>query len=345
MTHEHKDGCCGGSNKEECKTSCCGGPRGWVTGLSVVVAIAAVAWGMSANGGMPMGKPNVDTSTLIKGEDTAVAKINGDTVRKSDVALAIRDMGANVPPENIDQVIPAFTEQYINLRLLGDAAEKEGLAKENEVKMQLTAAREQIVRAAYLRQLFDGKVTEDTLKAAYKAKYEDQPMPEEVRARHILVETEDKAKQLISQLNAGASFDKVAADNSKDPSAQRGGDLGYFTQGEMVKEFADAAFAMRPGQMTQAPVKTQFGWHVIKVEDKRTRKKPTYEEAKASLEQEARQAILDAKLAELRAAAKVEILNATAPAAGAPAAAPADASAPAAAPAAAPAPASVPAAE
>lgn len=345
MTHEHKDGCCGSSNKDECKTSCCG-PRGWVTGLAVVVAIGAVAWGMNAqnNAGMPTSKPNVDTSNLIKGEDTVVAKVNGSDVRKSDVAAAIREMGAQVPAENMDQVIPAFTEQYINLRLLGDAAEKEGVAKEDEVKAQLVAAREQIVRAAYLRNLFDGKVTEDTLKAAYKAKFEDQPMPEEVRARHILVETEDKAKELISQLNAGASFEKVAADNSKDPSAQRGGDLGFFTQTEMVKEFADAAFGMRNGQMTQAPVKTQFGYHIIKVEEKRTRKKPTFEEAKVSLEQEARQVILDAKLAELRAAAKVEILNATAPAAGAAAPAPADASAPAAAPApeAAPAPAPAP---
>jgi len=335
MTHEHKDGCCGtGANKEECKTGCCSSRN--VTLLAVLVAIASLGYAFyTKSNSIPTSmdaQPKVDTSTLITGEDTVVARVNGKDVKKSEVAMAIKELGANVPPENLDQILPAFVDQYINLRLLNEAADKEGVDKDTEVQQQLYTSRDQIVRAAYLRKLFEGQLSDDALKATYKSKYEDQPMGEEMRARHILVDDEAKAKDLIVQLQNGASFEKLASENSKDPSAARGGDLGYFVRTEMVKEFADAAFAMAPGQLSAAPVKTQFGWHVIKVEDKRNRAKPTFEEAKTSLEQESRQALLDAKLQELRAQAKIENLLTTpaaTPADGA-APAPADASAPAA---------------
>ncbi|MCB1537360.1 MAG: peptidylprolyl isomerase [Rhodospirillales bacterium] len=343
MTHEHKDGCCGGAGKEQ-GAGCCSTSSNWVTWVAVIVAIGALVYAGTHSGGK-MGsagaKPKVDVSTLIEGQDVTVATINGKPVKKSDVALAIRDMGANVPPKNIDQIIPAFLEQYVNLQLINDAAEKAGTEKEADVQAQIANARDQIVRAAYLKSLFDGKIADDQLKAAYKAKYEDQPMPEEVHARHILVDSEDKARDLIAQLDHGANFEKLASDFSKDPSSARGGDLGYFTKGEMVKEFGDAAFALKPGQITQQPVKTQFGWHVIEVLDKRQRAKPSFEEAKAALEQEARQAILDGKIQDLRKNANIVVEDAGKPQQGA-AGAPVDGSAPA-DPTAAPAPAPAPA--
>lgn len=315
MTHGEHGGCCGGAGKTEAEKSggCCGsGAKGgcnFVTVAAVAVAIAALAYaGMNPGGDVGYAKPKIDASKLITGEDTVVAKYNGEDVHKSDIAQTVQELGANVPPENVDKILPAFTEQYINLRLLSDAAEKEGIAKETDVQAQLAASRDQIVRAAYLRKLFDGAASEDKLKAEYKKKFEDQPMPEEVRARHILVDSEDKAKDLIKKLKEGASFDKLAAENSKDPSAKNGGDLGYFTQADMVKPFGDAAFAMAVGSISKEPVKTQFGWHVIKVEDKRKRAKPSFEESKAALEQTINQELLEAKLAELRKASKVEIL-------------------------------------
>lgn len=336
MTHGEKGGCCGGSaantdKKGECcdtnKGGCCNGSSGkMVTILSVAVAIGALAYAASKDGGMAtpsMSKPKVDVSALIKGEDSVVATLNGKDIKKSDVALAIKDLGANVPPENVDQILPAFLEQYINLQLINEAAAKEGILKDAEVQTQIVSSQDQIIRAAYLRKMFDGKLTEDSIKAAYKAKYEDQPMPQEVKASHILVDDEATAKDMIAKLNAGANFAKLAEDNSKDPSAKRGGDLGYFVQTDMVKEFGDAAFAMAVGSVSKEPVKTQFGWHVIKLEDKRQRTKPSFEEAKATLEQEARQAMLDAKLNELRAAAKIEVKGAAQQAGAAPEAAPA----------------------
>lgn len=351
MTHGEHGGCCGGASNTKKDGDCCntgksggccsGGSRSWITGLAVIVAVGAVAYAATKDGGMPSkpAKAKVDVASLIKGEDTVVAKMNGKPIKKSDVAAAIKEMGANVPAESIDAILPVFLEQYINLRLLNDAAAKAGLAKDADVQNQVATAQEQIMRAAYLRQLFEGKISEDAIKAGYKAKYEDQPMPEEVRARHILVDDEAKAKDIIAKLQGGANFEKLATEASKDPSAQRGGDLGYFVKTDMVKEFGEAAFSMPVGSVSKEPIKTQFGWHVVKVEDKRLRAKPSFEEAKQSLEQEARQAILDAKLTELREAAKIEVEDAAkkkdeaAPAAAAP-----SSEAPAAAPAVEPAP-------
>ncbi len=328
MTNEHggccggaakeatkKDGCCGGGEKQG--GSCCSGGKSgsMITVLAVAVAIGAVAYAVGNKGGHDAAAPlsKAEVEKLIKGDDAIVAKLNGHDIHKSDVALAIKELGANVPAENIDAVLPAFVDQYINLKLISSAAGKDGVAKDPEVKRQISNAEDQIIRAAYLRKVFDGKLSDDDLKKAYADQFEGKPMPEEVRARHILVDDEAKAKDIIARLNAGESFEKLAAENSKDPSAQRGGDLGYFTKADMVKEFGDAAFSMRPGSISQTPVKTQFGWHIIKVEDKRQRKKPTFDEAKPMLEQQARQALLDAKLTGLRSAAKIEVEDAYKP--------------------------------
>lgn len=343
MTHDHKDGCCGGHNATEgkqCKTGCCGSARNLVTAASIVLAIAGLGYGFvqhsnAQKGAVLIEKPKADAEALVVGEDTVIAEIDGKDVRKSDVAQTIKELGANVPPAAVDQILPAFTEQYINLQLINKAATKTDVLKDPQVRTQLANSQEQILRAAYLNSLFEGQITEDTLKAAYKAKYEDAPLPTEVHARHILVDSKDKADALLTQIKGGANFEKLASENSKDPSAARGGDLGYFTKAEMVPEFGTAAFDMSKGEVSSAPVKTQFGWHILQVLDKRTRVKPSYEEAKPALEQEARQVILDAKLKELREEADVKIMTPPAPPAveatpvdAAPAAAPAAESAP-----------------
>lgn len=320
--HSHGGGCCGGTgngtDQKACKSKCCKSTI--AVGLSLAVAAAALIFAFTTHSAATKGeilikKPRPDVSTLIAGEDTVVAKVDGDSIHKSDVAQTIKELGANVPPAAIDQILPAFTEQYVNLQLINKAAVKADVLNDPEVQLQMANSQEQILRAGYLRKLFDGQITEDSLKEAYKAKYESGELPTEVHARHILVDSEAKAKALIAQLQGGANFEKLASENSKDPSAARGGDLGYFTQAEMVPEFGAAAFAMNKGSISDAPVKTQFGWHVIQVLDKRTRAKPSFEEAKGPLEQESRQKLLDAKLKELREKADVEIL--TAPAANA----------------------------
>lgn len=320
---ENKDACCSGHGSDKhgegkhgahakCTTSCCGVARNWITGVAVAVAVAAVVYAGTSERGMDAAPAKLtaeQVATLIQGDDSVVARLNGRDIYKSQVAAAIRELGANVPPENVDQVLPAFIQQYINLQLINDAAKAAGVTKDETVRSQISNSREQIVRAAYMRDLFEGAVSDDVLRQAYQARYEAQPMPQEVHARHILVDDEALARDIIAQLKGGANFAKLAEAHSKDPTASRAGDLGYFVQAEMVPEFGEAVFAMKSGELTEQPIRTQFGWHVVKVEDKRQRVKPSYEEARVTLDQEARQAILDAKLNELRAAAKIELLG------------------------------------
>lgn len=311
MTTEHKDACCGGHGSEK-KATCCGGARNWMTAAAIAVAVAAVVYAASgrSESNAPVKLSAEQVSSLIQGDDTVVAKLNGRKIYKSEVAAAIRELGANVPPENVDQVLPAFIDQYVNLQLINQAAKEAGIAKDETVASQIANSREQIIRAAYMRGLFDGAVSEEALQQAYSLRYESQPMPTEVHARHILVNDEAQARDIIARLQAGGDFAKLAEEFSKDPTASRGGDLGYFVQAEMVPEFGEAVFSMNKGQLSSEPVKTQFGFHVVKIEDKRQRVKPAFEDARQALDQEARQAVLDAKLAELREKAKVELVEA-----------------------------------
>jgi len=326
--------CCSAGGK------CCRDWRTIITGLSVVVAIGAVSYALVKKNESPSYaalKSEVKAEKMFEGDDKVVLKIDGENVHKSDIYALAKEVAPNIPAEAMTQMYPMFVEQYINVTLMNRAAEKEGVDNSKEVRAQLALARDQIVRAEFLRKLFADKITDDMVKQAYKVKYEDAGPQEEIRARHILVDSEDKAKDIIAKLNAGESFESLAKENSKDGTAQRGGDLGYFKKTDMVKEFADAAFALGKGQYTKTPVKSQFGWHVIKVEDKRTAKTPTMDEAKPMLEQEIRQAVLEGVLRDMREKAKVEVVDedlkknapaeAPAPAAGTPA--PADAAAPA----------------
>src|SRR5262249_9671297 len=148
---------------------------------------------------------------------------------------------------------------------------------------------------------------DDMLKARYQDFLKKNPPEPEVHARHILVQSEDEAKAVIKELEAGKPFEQVAAERSKGSSGQNGGGLGYFTEKDMVPEFAQAAFAMKPGEFSKTPVKTQFGWHVIKVEDRRDRQPPSFEEAKPQLENDLQQELVQALVQDLRKGAKIEM--------------------------------------
>jgi len=150
------------------------------------------------------------------------------------------------------------------------------------------------------------KVSDDVLKKKYDAFIKENPPQEEVRARHILLKTEKEANDALAELKKGADFAAVAKSKSTDGSARDGGDLGYFSRGDMVAEFSDAAFAMKPGEVSKAPVKSQFGWHLIKVEDRRLSTAPSFEETKDQLRTEVSQEMAGELVEELRGKAKVE---------------------------------------
>ena len=157
----------------------------------------------------------------------------------------------------------------IDVKMLAKKAEEAGLQKSEEFKREMQFTRERTLHNLYFKNKIVDTISDADIKARYDKEIAAQAPEEEVKARHILVKTKKEAEDIIKQLDNGADFAKLAKENSTGPSAAKGGELGYFTKGQMVPAFEKAAFSLKPGQYTEEPVKTQFGWHVIQVEDKR----------------------------------------------------------------------------
>jgi peptidyl-prolyl cis-trans isomerase C len=240
--------------------------------------------------------------------DPVVAKVNGTVIHRSEVMTAISNLPEQYRSYPPDMLYGAMLDQMINQRLMLEAANATKLADDAEVKRRLAAAHDRVLQDAYLLREVEKGLTDDRLHAAFDKKMKDQPAEEQVRARHILVKTEDEAKAVIAELQKGADFAELAKSKSTDPgSTSAGGDLGFFTKERMVPEFAQAAFAMKPGEYSSVPVKSQFGWHVIKVEERRPG--PTFEDAKDELRPDVAKQVAAEVVAKLRAGATVEQFN------------------------------------
>jgi len=243
-------------------------------------------------------------------EDPVVAKVNGQVVHRSDIELALRTAPPQVQRTPIEQIYPQLIISLTNGMLLAQAGRKAKIDSQPLVKQQITMADNDIVADAYVASLARSQITDAKLHALYDDYAKNAPREEEISARHILVPTEDEAKAIIEELKKGADFATLAKDKTTDPSGKAsGGDLGYFTKGEMVPDFANAAFALKKGEFTQTPVHTQFGWHVIKVEDRRPGKAGTYEQIAPQIAQQLTQQIVGQKLQELRSQGKVELFD------------------------------------
>ena len=239
--------------------------------------------------------------------DPVVARINGEELHKSDVSRMVSQLPPQVQQMPIEMIYPAVIDQLVSGKLVSSAGYKAGLADSAEVKDEIKRAEERAVQRAYIQKEIKARITPDAMQKAYQDFLKENPAQEEVKAAHILVEKEDEAKAIIAQLKKGGDFAKLAKEKSKDAAAAaQGGDLGYFTKDAMVEPFANAAFAMKPGEISKEPVKTQFGYHIIKVEDKRTQPQPTLDEVKPQLEQTLSKDIVTALVEELRGKAKIE---------------------------------------
>lgn len=239
--------------------------------------------------------------------DPVVARVNGEELRKSDVSRMVSQLPPQVQQMPIEMIYPAVIDQLVSGKLVASAGYKAGLADSAEVKDEIKRAEERAVQRAYIQKEIKARITPDAMQKAYQEFLKENPAQEEVKAAHILVEKEDEAKAIIAQLKKGGDFAKLAKEKSKDAAAAaQGGDLGYFTKDAMVEPFANAAFAMKPGEISKEPVKTQFGYHIIKVEDKRTQPQPTLDEVKPQLEQTLSKDIVTALVEELRGKATIE---------------------------------------
>jgi peptidyl-prolyl cis-trans isomerase C len=242
--------------------------------------------------------------------DPVVAIVNGSEVHRSDVEAAREDLPQQYQSYPFEVIYPALLERLVDGKLLVAAGRAEGLATDADVKARLARLEDQVIQTVYLTRAVKAKLTDAVLKQHYEAYLKANPPEPEVHARHILTKTEDEAKDAIKQLKAGADFVELAKKASTGPSAAQGGDLGFIKRGDVVAEFADAAFALKPGQYTETPVKSQFGWHVIKVEAVRQSSPPSFEEAKEELEREASREVIQGIVADLRGKAKIARFNA-----------------------------------
>lgn len=243
----------------------------------------------------------------VKKGNPVVAKVDGKEITRVDVFRYIKMMPANVQQLPPEAVYPLALDQVINTRLVQNKAEDSGLENDPEVQQQLAMAKQQIIRSVYVQRAVDKEISNSDIKKKYDDLIGKAPAVEEVKASHILVDSEAKAKDLISKLKDGADFGKLAAENSNDPgNKDKGGDLGWFAKQDMVPEFSDAAFKIAKGKISETPVKTEFGWHVVKIEDKRQRPKPSFEEVKPMIQAEIRREKLEAMLDQWKTASKIE---------------------------------------
>jgi peptidyl-prolyl cis-trans isomerase C len=196
----------------------------------------------------------------------------------------------------------------IDMKIVAKAAEDKKVENSEDFKKRLTFSRNRLLMDSLLASEGKAATTDEAMKKVYEDASKQITGEQEVHARHILVETEDEAKAVEEELKKGADFAELAKKKSKDPGASDGGDLGFFTKEQMVPEFSTVAFSLEPGKISD-PVKSQFGWHVIKVEEKRNRKAPEFDQVKAQIETYVTRKAQADYVAKLRADAKVERMD------------------------------------
>ena len=241
--------------------------------------------------------------------DPVLAKVDGEEIHLSDVSEAVGSLPPEyraMPPQ---MIFPKILDQLISQKALVILARKQGLDRDPQVKAQMAQAAEQALQAAAIRKAVAPLVTEQAVQAAYDKDVAGRAPEEEIHARHILVANEADAARIIGELKKGGDFAALAKANSTDPGAASGGDLGWFKKADMLPDFSAAAFAMKPGEVSDKPVKTQYGWHVIKLEERRPVPVPAFAEARDELRQKMISEDVQKVFADARGQVKVEQFN------------------------------------
>ncbi|MDB5484559.1 MAG: PpiC-type peptidyl-prolyl cis-trans isomerase [Tardiphaga sp.] len=272
------------------------------SGLRLNAAMAAVAVALVA--GFSLAGP----PAVAQDANPVLAKVNGSEIRQSDVAIAEEELAPSLaqmdPATKKDNVLSFL----IDMKIVAKAAEDKKIADRDDFKARLAFARNRLLMDNLLSVEGKAATNDEAMKKVYEDAAKQITGEQEVRARHILVETEAEAKAVEDELKKGVDFAELAKKKSKDPGAADGGDLGFFTKDQMVPEFSAVAFAMEPGKVSD-PVKSQFGWHVIKVEEKRSRQAPDFAQVKPQIETYVTRKAQADYVTKLRAEAKVERMD------------------------------------
>lgn len=278
-----------------------------LAGAAFAAILTGAAFAQETAPAPEAGQPGVTQTQADPNQ--VVARINGVDITRQQVIDSAIDLPDQLRAQ-IDQIFPQLLQRYIGLQLLADKGRADNLAEDPEVKKLVVDAENQAIRQVYVTRYLEQQVTDQAIQARYDKNLKDNPPPEEVSASHILVATEDEAKAIIEQLNGGADFATVAKEKSTDKgSGANGGELGWFSKDVMVKEFADAAFAMQAGEISKTPVKSQFGYHIIKLNERRIQPAPPLESEREKIRAELAEETVQALVTTLRKDAKVEVLG------------------------------------
>jgi len=234
------------------------------------------------------------------------ARVNGVAIPQAHLEILVKNLAAQGRQDS-PEMREALKQQMINRELMTQEAVRRGLDKQSETAARLSFSRQDVLSSAFIQEaLKKAPVTDEAVRKEYE-RIKAQLGAREYKARHILLAKEDEAKDVIAQLQKGGNFEKIAAERSNDPGSKAsGGDLGWASPGRYVKPFADALLKLKKGQTTDTPVQTQFGWHVIRVEDERASRVPSFDEAKPQLQQMLQSQAVEKAVADLRAKAKIE---------------------------------------
>jgi peptidyl-prolyl cis-trans isomerase C len=273
-------------------------------GRVILVAAAVAAAAAIAAGGF------IRIATAEEKLDTVVAKVNGHAITEADMRFAENELGgelANLPP---DVKRRALAEYLIDNALFADAAETAKITATPEFEQQMGYLKRRVLRELYFEKTLKGTVSLDEAKKIYADKIAQMKPEEEIQARHILVDSEDKAKELRAKIVAGGDFAQLAKENSTDTgSKDQGGVLGYFGHGQMVPEFEAAAFRLEKGEISE-PVHTNYGWHIIKIDDRRKKEPPAFDTVKDTLINSLVVRKAQDQATEMRSKAQVEYVDA-----------------------------------
>ncbi|NDW07959.1 peptidylprolyl isomerase [Jiella pacifica] len=277
-------------------------------------AAAAVVAGLMAPvmAQVPAPAPSSPSSEqqALANDDAVVATVNGQPILRSEVLDAISSLPPQYQQVPIEALISQMAEQIAAVRLVAEKAYEAGLQNDPEVQDRIKKEERRIVGDVWLQRELDRRMTDQAFQGAFEDYLANNPPQEQLKARHILVESEDKARELIEQLESGAKFEDLARENTTDPSGkQAGGDLGWFAKGQMVSAFEEAAFELDAGEFTTEPVETPFGWHVILVEEKRIPPQPSMQEIKPQLHEQLLRTLVPQIMAEVKQGADIQMMD------------------------------------
>ncbi len=242
-------------------------------------------------------------------ENPVVATVNGTEILRSDVEEARSLLPNEYRQFPTQAVFEPLVMALIDIKLAAAAARDQGLADDEEFKRMLERTHDQLLQQALIRKEIKETMTDEYLKSRYDEMIAGSPGESQVKARHILLKTKEDAEAVIKDLQGGADFSALAKERSTGPSGPDGGDLGYFERDKMVPAFAEAAFAMEIGSYSETPVQTEFGWHVILVEDKRESSVPEFDAVKDRLREQLSGEVVGKMVEGLRAGADIKRFN------------------------------------